>query len=127
MGKTSHAEPGDFASELAAYLRYLINANGGGQDLSGRWMAQASGGARSYDYWSKLIKGRQAMTTNDLDVVGEIFGMTAFEFVRNASTLTETGDAPAGNVGPHPEDYDVSTDPGEYGLAAKKKPKPREK
>lgn len=122
MGKTSHLSPGDFASELGAYLRYLIAANGGNEDKSGRWMARESGGARSHDYWGGIVKGERAMTANDIGVVAEMFGMTGSEYVANATTLAETGDAPKGNVGPHPEDYEISNDPGSFGLAAKKRP-----
>lgn len=125
MGKTSHLAPGDFASELGAYLRFLVAANGGNEDRSGRWMARLTEGARSHDYWGGIIKGEKAMTANDIGVVAATFGMTAREYVANAATLAETGDAPRGDVGTHPEDYDISEDPGEYGLAAKRKPTPR--
>lgn len=125
MGKTSHLAPGDFASELGSYLRFLIAAHGGNEDRSGRWMARLSEGARSHDYWGGIIKGERAMTANDIGVVASLFGMTAGEYVANASTLTETGTAPKGDVGTHGEDYDVSTDPGDFGLAAKRGQKPQ--
>lgn len=124
VGKTSHAEPGQFANELGEYLRYLLAANGR-QDLSGRWMESITAGARKRDYWTALIKGTREMTTNDIDVVAAAFGLpTPFDYVRNAHELAETGTAPIFNVGPHPEDYDISEDPGEYVLAAKKRPTP---
>ena len=125
MGKTSHLSPGDFASKLGAYLRYLIAANGGNEDRSGRWMARMSDGARSHDYWGGLIKGEKAMTANDIGLVASLFGMTAAEYVAHSEELADGGEPFKGDVGPHPEDYDVSTDPGEYGLAAKREPKPR--
>lgn len=124
MGKTSHATPGQFANELGDYLRHLVKANGR-EDLSGRWLEAVTSGARKRDYWAALIKGTREMTTNDVDVVANAFGMPdPFTYVRNAHTLAETGDAPTFNVGPHEEDYEISEDPGDYGLAAQERPTP---
>lgn len=124
MGKTSHSAPGDFATELGDYLRFLIKEHGGNDDLSGRWMEKHTGKARSRDYWSGIIKGAREMTTNDIAVIADSFGLPVFDFVPNAKQLAETGTAPAGNVAPHPEDYDISGDPGDFGLAAKKRQNP---
>lgn len=127
MGKISHAEPGQFANELGQYLRYLIAENGGGQDLSGRWMERLTAGARKRDYWAGIIKDRKQITTNDIAVVASAFNMPSpFDFVRHAHELAETGTAPTFNVGPHDEDYEISEDPGDEAIAAKRRPSPRE-
>jgi hypothetical protein len=124
MGKISHASPGQFANELGDYLRYLVDANGrtGG---AGRWLAKVTDGARKHEYWLAIIKGEREMTSNDVDVISKTFGLAdPFAYVRNAHTLAETGAAPTFNVGPHEEDYEISEDPGEYGLAAQERPTP---
>ena len=104
MGKKSHAAPDGFAAELNAYLAHLLNQQGR-QDLSGRWLETATDGARSRDYWAGFVKNDRAMNTNDIDVLAKLFGMSPFEFVRNARELAD--------VGPHPEDFHVSEDPGD--------------
>lgn len=122
MGKTSHAEPGPFATEVSAYLRHLLNANGR-EDLSGRWLETITHGARKRDYWAGIVKGVKEMTTNDIAVIAEAFGMASpFDYVQNAHTLAETGDAPVFDVAPHAEDYDISDDPEDYAKAAKRHP-----
>lgn len=124
MGKTSHATPGQYANELGNYLRHLLAANGK-EDRSGRWLEAVTFGARKRDYWAGLVKGDREMTSNDVDVITKAFGLpTPFDYVRFAHELAETGTAPAFNVGTHAEDYEISEDPGEYGLAAKKRPTP---
>lgn len=112
MGKKSHATPTGFATELNAYLRHVLDANGK-QDLSGRWLAEVTDGARARDYWSALVKDERAMTTNDIDVLAETFGMSAFDFVRNARALASSGEAPAPIVGALDEDWGIAEDPGD--------------
>lgn len=124
MGKTSHKDPGQFASELRGYLTYLIEANGK-NDLSGRWLEVITDGARKRDYWSKLVKGVKDMTTNDIDVVAAAFGIASpFDYVRFAHELAENGSAPKFIVGTHDEDFEISDDPGPRAAAAKRKPTP---
>lgn len=119
-------EPEGFSADLNAYLRKILEDNGK-TDRSGRWLGEITEGARSYDYWSKIVKDTRAMTTNDIDVVAKAFGVSAFVWVDNAQAHAagiETEPLIL-NVGTHPEDYEQSEDPGDdYGLAAKERPTP---
>ena len=81
MGKTSHLEPGSFASHINGYLWSLIADEA---DASGRWLERATGGVRKKDYWKKITDNTQAMTTNDIHVVADLFDISPYEFVRNA-------------------------------------------
>ena len=83
MGAKSHMEPRGFSAELNDYLRKVL-ADNGREDLSGRWLEKITGRARSYDYWSKLVKDTSAMSTNDVQVLAAAFGVGPYEFVANA-------------------------------------------
>lgn len=71
-----------FSADLNRYLAKVLEDNGR-SDLSGRWLDEITNGARSYDYWSKLVKDARAMTTNDIQVLAKAFDMTAFQWVAN--------------------------------------------
>jgi hypothetical protein len=65
------------------------------------------------------------MTANDIAVIADAFGLPSpFEYVQNAHKLAETGEAELFLVAPPADDYDISEDPGEFGLAAKKAQNP---
>lgn len=83
MGSKSHMEPYGFSAALNAYLKKVL-ADNGRDDLSGRWLDEVTGRARSYDYWSKLVKDSRAMTTNDIQVLAQTFGISPYEWVANA-------------------------------------------
>lgn len=120
MGLKSHAQAEGFSADLNAYLKYIVKGHGR-DDLSGRWLTEITSSARARDYWSKLIKNERAMTTNDIDVLAGAFGLSPFEFVRNAQALAAGEEPEIPNVAPHEDDYVKSEDPGtEYGLAAER-------
>lgn len=75
-------EPQGFSADLNAYLKKVLAENGK-SDRSGRWLQEVTGFVRSYDYWSKIIKDTRAMTTNDIDVLANAFGIGPFEWVEN--------------------------------------------
>lgn len=75
-------EPNGFSADLNAYLKKVL-ADNGREDLSGRWLDEITGGARSYDYWSKIVKDTRAMTTNDIAELARSFGISPFEWVEN--------------------------------------------
>lgn len=87
MGKTSHLEPGSFASHLNRYLWSLIRERGA--DASGRWMERETNAARKKDYWRKITDDTQAMTTNDIHVVALMLAISPYDFVRNARDWDE--------------------------------------
>lgn len=105
-------QPHGFSSDLNEYLRKVL-ADSGREDLSGRWLEKITGRARSYDYWSKVVKGTAAMTTNDIQVLGTAFGISPYEFVANARRWINGQPVPlvAPNVGPHEDDYQRSEYP----------------
>ncbi|WP_405375893.1 MULTISPECIES: hypothetical protein [unclassified Microbacterium] len=122
MGRKGTSDPDAFANELGAYFKHVIATQTSAVD--GRWLAEASGGARGREYWRKRLAGTDALTTNDIDILAKIFDVSPFDFVRWARLYAEGKPTPELSVGPHAEDYEISEDPGEYGLAAKKRPNP---
>lgn len=80
MGAKSHMDPQGFSADLNAFLQKVLKDNGK-VDRSGRWLEEITAGARSYDYWSKIVKDTRAMTTNDIQVLADAFGISAFEWV----------------------------------------------
>lgn len=106
MGLKSHAQSEGFSADLNAYLKHIINGHGR-DDLSGRWLTEITHSARARDYWSKLVKNERAMNTNDIDVLATAFGMSPFEFVRQARALAEGDEVPVPNVRPLEEDVPV--------------------
>lgn len=129
MGATSHKEPYGFSQELSDYLRKIL-ADHGREDLSGRWLEKVTGSARRYDYWKKIVKGVSSLTTNDVQVLADAFGVSPYEFVANARRY-KNGQPVAvlsANVGPTEEDIDRSDFPeAEEQMAAEteRKPKPK--
>lgn len=77
--------PTPFARHLGRYLWSLVRDAGG--DRSGRWLAARTD--RSNGYWEKILNLRQAMTTNDIAIVAELFGATPYEFVQGAREWDE--------------------------------------
>lgn len=71
-----------FSADLNLYLKKVL-ADNGRDDLSGRWLDDITERARSYDYWSKLVKDSRAMTTNDVQVLASAFGVSPFQWVEN--------------------------------------------
>lgn len=72
--------PTPFARHLGSYLWSLVRAENG--DRSGRWLAARTD--RSNGYWEKILNLRQAMTTNDIAIVAELFGVSPYQFVHEA-------------------------------------------
>lgn len=112
MGLKSHAQSDGFSADLNAYLKHIINGHGR-EDLSGRWLSDITMNVRSRDYWSKIVKDQRSMNTNDIDVLAGAFGMSPFDFVRQARELAAGNEVEVPNVAPHPEDYESGEDPGE--------------
>lgn len=79
-----------FALELAAYLNHLRG------DMAGREFARRAT-AGTHDHWSRILAGKKIMTTNDVKVAAEVFGLNPYDFVRDARTF-----AARGNVVPFP-------------------------
>ncbi len=77
-------EPYGFSADLNAYLKKVLEEDNGREDRSGKWLENVTGGARRYDYWSKIVKGTRSMTTNDVQVIAMTFGISPFEWVANA-------------------------------------------
>lgn len=118
-------EPYGFSADLNAYLKKVLEEDNDREDRSGKWLESVTGGARRYDYWSKIIKGARSMTTNDVQVIASTFGISPFEWVANARRHAsgERTMALRPNVGPHPEDYDISEDPGDELPSAAERPR----
>jgi len=101
-------DPQGFSADLNGYLQKVL-ADNGKVDRSGRWLEEITEGARSYDYWSKIVKDTRAMTTNDIQVLAEAFGISPFDWVNNTQRHAAGKDTPAlvFNVGGHEEDVNV--------------------
>lgn len=82
MGKASHTSPGGFASTLNSFVSYLVAQEGG--DRSGRWLEERTNGARKKDYWKKFLDDVAAMTTNDIEVLADAWGVEPYDFVEAA-------------------------------------------
>lgn len=113
-------EHSGFALDLAKYLGSLLDREG----MSGRELTRRAA-IGSHDHWAKIIRFEKVMTTNDIKVIADVFGMSAYEFVANArggdgATITHL------NVGPHPEDYGQSVYPRGHKEAAETERVPRE-
>jgi hypothetical protein len=119
-------EPYAFSEDLNAYLKKVLKDHDR-TDLSGRWLDALTNGARSYDYWSKIVKNTRAMTTNDIQVLAEAFDVTPYAWVQSAREYAASHLAPVThlNVGTHAEDYGTGEDPGDkYPNAAEEPRKP---
>ena len=124
MGAKSHMEPAGFSADLNAYLKKVLQDNGR-QDLSGRWLTSITGGARKHDYWGGIVKNTRAMTTNDVQVLAQTFGISPYEWVANTRRFRDGQPVPVliHHVGAHDEDYDISEDPGEELAGAAETPR----
>lgn len=80
MGTTSHLTPGDFSKSFSAFLRRVIEAQGGRP--TERWAEANMPASRGRTYWGKLLNGTQAMTTEDISVLAQWLGVKPFEFIR---------------------------------------------
>lgn len=85
-----------FALDL---MRYLNELKG---DMSGRAFSKLAA-AGTHDHWAKIIAGTKVMTTNDVKVAADVFGMSPYEFVAGARELAKK------NVGPLDDDGRVLT------------------
>lgn len=103
-------EPLGFSADLNAFLKKVLSDNGR-EDLSGRWLEEVTGGARRYDYWSKLTKNARAMTTNDIDVLAKTFGISPFDWVDYTQRHARGEEVPVLvlNVGDQVQDDDTLT------------------
>ncbi|MFJ2506286.1 hypothetical protein [Microbacterium sp. NPDC087592] len=110
MGAKSHMDPQGFSADLNEYLKKVLSDNGK-VDRSGRWLEEVTAGARSYDYWSKIVKDTRAMTTNDIQVLADAFGISAFDWVTYTQMHAAGEETPTlvFNVGGHEEDVNVLT------------------
>lgn len=72
--------PTPFATQLSSYLAHLVTEAGG--DMSGRWLSARID--RSRDYCRKILNVVQAMTTNDIALVADLFDVSPYQFVRDA-------------------------------------------
>lgn len=89
-------EHSGFALDL---MRYLNELKGG---MSGRAFAKQAA-AGTHDHWAKILAGTKVMTTNDVKVAAEVFGLSPYEFVAGARDLASR------NVGPLDDDGRVLT------------------
>lgn len=92
--------------------------------MSGRELTRRAA-TGSPDHWAKIIRFEKVMTTNDVKVVADVFGMSAYDFVANARGGDDATITPI-NVGPHPEDYGQSEFPADLRSAAEEVRKPGE-
>lgn len=106
------SDPDPFAADLNAYFQYVVGQHTKAKD--GRWLADVSGGARGKGYWAGLLAGTRAMNTNDIDVIGRIFQVSPFDFIRYAKLHAEGKPTPLLHVGAHDEDYERSEYPGDH-------------
>lgn len=83
--RRSILEPMTFARELGEYLWHLVDSERG--DRSGRWLAARAD--RSSGYWEKILNLRQAMTTNDIAIIANLFNVSPYQFIRDARSWNE--------------------------------------
>lgn len=70
-------EHSGFAFDLAQYLNHLRG------EMSGREFArQAAAGTNSH--WAAILAMSKVMTTNDIKVAADVFGISPYEFVAKA-------------------------------------------
>lgn len=73
-------EHSGFALDL---MRYLNELKG---EMSGRAFAKQAA-AGTHDHWAKILAGSKVMTTNDVKVAAEVFGLSPYDFVAGARAL----------------------------------------
>ena len=111
MSASVNKPAGALARQLGEYLAKLNRGVGG--DASGRWLEANT--PRSRGYWADIMAGNIAMNTNDIEIIADMFGMGAFDFIRRARESNVTGIAYIGNVEPLPERLAASLDGNESG------------
>lgn len=114
-------EPSQFAREINAYVRKVIGDQT--KAVDGRWLAERTD--RSRDYWWKVLTRDDAINANDIQILANLFGVNPYEFVRYARSYARNEEVPTLSVVPLDDAFEISEDPGTYGLAAKKRPEPK--
>lgn len=114
-------QPSQFARDLNAYVRHVVGQHTTAVD--GRWLADRTD--RGKDYWRKVLTEDDALNTNDVQILANLFGVNPYEFIRSARSHARGEETPRLNVVPLDDAFEISNDPGAYGLAAKKRPKPQ--
>lgn len=110
-------EHSTFALELTAYLNELRG------DMSVRKLAAvAAAGGKSH--WAQILAGAKVMTTNDIKVAADVFGMSPYEFVEQARRHAGHNVVQFPNVGAHAEDVEYSEYPDTMPAAAEEERKP---
>lgn len=112
--------PSQFARQINDYVRYVVGQQTDAKD--GRWLEARTD--RGKDYWRAILTKDEAINTNDIQILANLFGVNVYEFVRQARDHARGIETPRLNVRALDDAYEISDDPGDYGLAAKKRPKP---
>ena len=84
-------EHSGFAFDLAQYLNHLR------QGMSGRELARRAA-AGTHSHWAEILALAKVMTTNDVKVAADIFGLSPYEFVANARLHAADVGAPGEDV-----------------------------
>ncbi len=122
MGDRSvKVEPSKFAREINDYVRRVVGQQTTAKD--GRWLADRTD--RGKDYWRRILTHDDAINTNDIQIIANLFGLNVYEFVRQARDYARGEDVPRLSVRTLDDDFHISDDPGDYGLAAKRRPAPK--
>jgi hypothetical protein len=101
-----------FAREVTTYLNKVREDSG----LSVRRVSALSAGERSNTWWADIFNGSKILTTNDIDYIAtELLGINPYTFIANARRHSAGDLLPlvTFNVGPHPEDFQISDDTGD--------------
>lgn len=106
-----------FALELAAHLNDLRGS------MSGREFSRRAA-AGTHDHWSKILAGTKVMTTNDIQVAADVFGISAYEFVEGARRHAGHNVTQFPNVSGPQEDYEQTDFPDVLPAAAETKRDP---
>lgn len=122
MGERSvKNQPSQLARELNDFVRHVLSPYTTAVD--GRWLSARTD--RGKDYWRAVLAHDNALNANDIQILANLFGVNPYEFVRYARSYARNEEVPTLSVVPLDDDFEISKDPGTYGLAAKKRPKPK--
>jgi len=80
MGSLSHLSPGDYSRTYNTFLAKVVEAKQG--RTTARWAERNMPKVRGKAYWEKLLRGIQAMTTEDIGVIADWLNMDPFLFIR---------------------------------------------
>lgn len=111
MGSKSHLTPRAYSLRFNRFLERVIVEQKGGR-AEARWAEVNMPGppdGRGKDYWAKLLKGKQAMTTEDISLVADWLDVSPMTFVRAVHEDDIALVAPPSNVVPL-KDYDLLRD-----------------